>query len=329
MEEQKRLFKIIRKKVSDQFRLADVIEELLDVSSDSAYRRIRGEKELSFSELIILSEHFSLSIDEIIKSKSQKGALFQYIAVNLDEQDSYMEYIQRLLSILTGLKSAQDKEILFTAQDIPFYHFLNYTELMFFKLYAWNDTLTQNHVSYRQFCNNLDKESIVSIYNQMSTAYSCIPTKEIWTNQTIDTILRLMDYHIETGAFDRKETALLLLEQLAQLMDCIAKDAERGHKEEDKKTPFSLYLCSVDFENNFFLTRREGKLACTIKLYTVNSIATDNEPLCLETQKWVEDLISKSILISGTSGKERFRFFQTSKNKIESLINKVELSDFF
>jgi len=64
----------------------------------------------------------------------------------------------------------------------------------------------------------------------------------------------------------------------------------------------------------------------TIRLNNVNGITTDNRVLCLETLKWIDDLISKSIIISGISIKERVRFFQSSKNKIDGLINKIEMS---
>ncbi|MDR2039182.1 MAG: helix-turn-helix domain-containing protein [Bacteroidales bacterium] len=90
MKEQKRLFEIVKSKISGQYRLADIIEDLLGVSSDSAYRRIRGEKELSFSELKKICEKFNLSMDEILNYNSNQGALFHYIPVNLENQESYI-----------------------------------------------------------------------------------------------------------------------------------------------------------------------------------------------------------------------------------------------
>ncbi len=329
MEEQKRLFEIIKTRMPEQYRLADVIEELLGVSSDSAYRRIRGEKELSFSEMVKICKHFNVSVDEVINHQSEQGALFQYTTINLANQDSYVNYIRRLSAILTGLKSASEKELIYTAQDIPFYHFLKYTELLLFKVYAWNDTLTKTHILFKDFCDKLNKDAIIPIYEQMASSYDMIPSKEIWTDQTIDTILRLLDYHMETGAFDTKETVLFLLNQLSLLLDTVNKSAEHGHKGNDKKTPFSLYLSSVDLGNNFMLTRNNGQLACNIRLYTINSITTNNASLCTETEEWISDLISKSVLISGTSSRERFRFFQTSKNKIANLMNKIELAEMF
>jgi hypothetical protein len=160
----------------------------------------------------------------------------------------------------------------------------------------------------------------------MHQAYMSIPSKEIWTGQTIDTILRLLEYYYETGAFERKDTILLLLSQLLNLLDTVKTYADDGHKGGGKEPPFFLYICSVDLENNFMLTKRGNELSCNIKLYTINSMATDNRFLCSETSKWIDDLISKSILISGVSVRERNRFYQSSKNKIDSLISKIELS---
>jgi hypothetical protein len=154
--------------------------------------------------------------------------------------------------------------------------------------------------------------------------YMQIPSKEIWTNQTPDAILRLLDFYVETGAFDRRETVFLLLNQLSALLDTVNSYAGAGYKDDKRQTPFSLYLCSVDLENNFMLARRGEHYTCSVKLYTVNSVSTDNAALCGETAKWINDLMLKSMLISGTATKERFRFFQTSKNKIEELIHKIE-----
>jgi DNA-binding Xre family transcriptional regulator len=326
MEGQKRLFEIVKSKIPGQYRLVDVLEELLGVSTDAVYKRIRGKKELSFSELQKICEKFKLSMDEVLNYKSNQGALFQYAPVNFSEQESYFAYCKRMLETLTFFKSAQEKEVYYTAQDIPFFYFFDFPELMFFKLYAWNDTVSRTPISYDAFCERLDKNTILSLYKQMANAWQLIPSKEIWSNQTIDTILRLVEYYYDIGAFDKKETVLYLLNQLTALMETVKKNADEGCKQGDMQTPFSLYLCFVDFENNFMLIKREAKMSCTIRLFTVNSIVTDNEALCSETARWIDDLISKSILISGTSNKERIRFFLSSKNKIDGLMNKVELS---
>ena len=326
MEEQKHFFEILKTKIPEQYRLADVVEEVLHLSTDAVYRRFRGDKELTLKELLVLCRKYNLSMDEIFSLNANQGVLFNYAPVNFSDQGSYIAYLKRLLETMISFKSAPEKEVYYTAQDIPFYYFFDYTELMFFKLYAWNDTVSRVQKSYDEFCSTLNKESIIPLYRQMANAYQSVPFREIWTNRTIDTLLRLLEYYYEIGAFDNKETVLHLLVQLSDLMDNVKKCANKGYKGVDSTTPFSLYLCSVDFENNFMLIKRGEQMSCTIRIFPANSIVTENKALCSETAQWIDDLISKSILISGTSAKERIRFFQATKNKINELSNRIEIS---
>src|SRR4051812_8026364 len=64
------LFQHIRSVLPQNLSLADEVAEILDVSIDSAYRRIRGEKQLSFEEIQKLSDHFKISVDKILNLKS-------------------------------------------------------------------------------------------------------------------------------------------------------------------------------------------------------------------------------------------------------------------
>ena len=242
MEEQKRLFEVIKSRISDRHKLSDIIEDLLGVSMDSAYRRIRGETELSFSELRTICARFNLSMDDVLNYKSRQTALFHYTPINLSEQEGYIDYMKRLSERLKLLSSAPEKELFFTAQDIPIFHFLKYPELAFFKLYAWNDTVKRKPIPYGKFCDLLDKKRVLPIYEQMHQAYMSIPSKEIWTGQTIDTVLRLLEYYHETGAFETKDMVLLLLGQLNGLLDTVKKYADDGYKG-GKEIPFSLYIC--------------------------------------------------------------------------------------
>ena len=325
MEEQKHLFTIIKTGISDNQRLADVVEEILGKSSNSVYRRIRGETELSFSELLKICNHFNLSIDEIMNYRSGSGALFHYNPLRYSDQESYISQMKRMLDILNVLKSSSDKEIIYTAQSIPFYHLVAQPELACLNLFVWSKALKRLDVSYETFYQNLDKAEILSMYQKIHQAYMAIPSKEIWTIHTIGSLLRQLEYFWETGTFERKDTVLLLLNQLTALMDTIHRYADSGLKGSKLQVPFSMYNCSVDLDNNSMIARKENRLFLFIRLHTVNFIETDSEDLCHATVQWNNGLISKSTLISGeSSAKQRTRFFRRIKDKIEEVANKIK-----
>ena len=312
MEKQKHLFEILKSRISCRQRLSDVIEELLGLSADSAYRRIRGETELSFSELNKICNKFNLSMDDILNYKSSQGILFYYVS---------------LLQIINTLKSDSDKEIISIARSIPFYYSGIFPELAYMSLYSWNNAMNCTKTSYNAFVNNLDKEEIKSIYSQVYCTFNSTPSKEIWNVQTIDHALRILDYYFAVGAFEKKDTILHLLNQLSDLMDKVNQYAEDGHKGGEQKTPFYMYDCSVDLDSNSTILIKGDLLFLYLRLNMFNFIETNNELFCDTALRWNNYLISKSIQISGiSSAKQRYCFFESAKNKIEGLVNKIKNS---
>lgn len=327
MNNQKRLFEAIKSGLPKTLNLADVIAKLLGLNMDSAYRRIRGDKPLSFPELEKISDKFHVSIDEFLNFNTKQNILFQFCPVS--DIHSYIEYMSQLSERFDVLASASEKELLFAAQDIPFYHFLKYHELAIFRIYAWHRTHTRTAESFCEFYNSSDGNTIKSLYEKIYLNYLHIPSTEVWTRQTIDTTIRLLEYYYETGAFDNRDMALLLADQLASMLDAVKQLAIDGYKESVTKTPFSLYACSTDVENDFMMTGNGKEWTCTMKLYAINRIVTGNEFLCSESLKWIESLKAKSILISGnTAFKERLHFFNSEKEKIRILSDKINANFF-
>jgi hypothetical protein len=62
---QKELFQHIKNSLPPNISMVDEIAELLSLSYDSVYRRIRGEKPVALDELKVLCEHFHLSCKAI------------------------------------------------------------------------------------------------------------------------------------------------------------------------------------------------------------------------------------------------------------------------
>jgi len=327
MDKQKLVFEIIKTKLRDNQRISVVIGELLGIGADSAYRRIRGETELTFSELVKICDKFQISLNEILDFTSNKGVLFHYYPIDLlGEHNDYVNQLHQILNLFKAFKPIHNNEITYVARSIPLYYLLQCPELAFLNLYTWNKAFNPSYShSFEFFCHHLNKEKILSLYKRIYQAFMLIPTKEIWNIQTINVTLRLLEYFFESGIFENKDTVLQLLEQLATLMDTVNQYANIGLKNDTTKTPFLMYSCPVDLDSNTILLKKEEQLTYFIRLNTMNFIETTNKHLCNIAQKLNADLVSKSILISGeSSASKRLRFFTNAKNKIEESVRKIK-----
>jgi hypothetical protein len=74
---QKRFFRELKTKLPSNLSLANVVADELNISIDSAYRRIRGESDLSLMEFDILSSKYEVSTDAIL-SRPKHSLSFCY-----------------------------------------------------------------------------------------------------------------------------------------------------------------------------------------------------------------------------------------------------------
>ena len=66
-ELQQQLFVYLKENIPPHLSLVDELCDLLDLSHDSVYRRIRGEKPITLTELKKICGHYHVSIDQLLR----------------------------------------------------------------------------------------------------------------------------------------------------------------------------------------------------------------------------------------------------------------------
>ncbi|MDR1756144.1 MAG: hypothetical protein LBR65_04185 [Culturomica sp.] len=324
MEIQNLFFEMAKSKLPPGHHLADIVCDILGITFNSAYRRIRGETELTVTEFITLCRHFNISVDSIINHKPD-GVLFKYAPLDLRDMNNYYAHMDRLSDLFKTISQSAEKEVCFMVQDIPGVHFLPFLNLRLFKIYTWFRSVNQSRITYEEFVSQVDIPRLSAVFEKIENIYRQTPSTEIWTKDTVKPLLRQLEYYANLHCFERKETFSHLCRQFLELVENVEKYTLQEKKEYNGKTvAFRMYLSSVDIMNDFMITKGDGKNVTAIRLYAVNGVFTSNEYFCTEVETWMQDTIRKSLLLSGSSEMECFRFFQEMKDKITELQEKFE-----
>jgi hypothetical protein len=80
---QQTLFQKINEDLPPHLSLAEELGELLGLSADSVYRRIRGEKPVTLDELKRICDHYRLSLDQLLQTQTD-AVLFQAPGITAD-----------------------------------------------------------------------------------------------------------------------------------------------------------------------------------------------------------------------------------------------------
>ncbi|MDN5203510.1 hypothetical protein QQ008_19135 [Fulvivirgaceae bacterium BMA10] len=321
-------FQCVKEKLPPNYSLVDDIADRLNISNDSAYRRIRGETSLSFDEIQILSSQYDISIDTLFSLKSNSVS-FTYRAINQDGF-SFKDYLASVLQNLTLMTQFENKELIYAAKDIPLFHYFQCHELTTFKIFFWMNMLEDStgYFEHNFDFNQFDEES-VSLAQSIWKAYTHVPSIEIWSNETINVTLRQIEYCWECGLFKQKDQAILLCEKMLEMISHTQKQAELGYKFENIKEAtsgsdnFKLYYNEITISDNTIFFIMDDTRITHITHNLMNILTTTNERFSDQTERYLKQILRKSSLISSVSEKERNKFFLKMKEKITQLMERI------
>lgn len=309
--------------------LVDELADLLQVSTDSAYRRIRGETALTFDEVLLLCNHFKISFDSFTSSTSG-SVTFKYNPINEDES-SFERYLHNILNDLRKIQGFEQKQIIFAAEDIPIFHHFRFNELTAFKIFYWNKSILNSpSLEGKKFDPCVIDSNLVNAAREILDIYITIPSIEIWSDDTVNSTLKQIEFYWESGVFRSKEDALQVCSQVEEMIERIKKQAELSSKfaSEEKmngqENNFVLYNSELMIGNNCILVNIGSNKAAYLSHHTFNAMVTTHHGFCNDTDMWLKNLVRKSILISGVAEKQRYQFFRKIEDKMQQLREKIK-----
>ena len=314
------------KKIDIDQNLVTIIMDHLHLSKSQAYRRLKGVVEFTLSEAAILINIFDIPPNEIfVNEKSINTINFN---ASLRINSSYFDFLQNLQQVIQRVGQLPDAYVQHTSNEFPtFYLFLS-PSLIKFKIYMWNNTFWQDKGRNNKFkFENIPPEEI-ELANEIKEAYLDISTTEYWNLRLTDNTLNQIQYALESGLFENPEDAIGLAEDLRNVYREVANMAQIGQKKlsRDKslkvRGKFQLYLSELPTNIHFLVTHQKGQ-----SLYTTfdkpNFFYTENKATCNYINSWMENLKSKSVLISETGDRTRNKFFHRLDQGITNFTQKI------
>ena len=313
----------MKKKLPSHLSLADEMAELLNISRDSAYRRIRGETILSLDEVGILARKFGLSLDSMLASVNNMVS-FQCI-----KEDQIEESLGRWLqSIITYLEmfahsTESQKSLIFNAKDLPIFHYFQFPGLAAFKMFFWNKFFDRNAFGTSKYKPEEIGREFLALGRKIYEKYAHIESIELITEETLVVTLRQIEYAYDCGLFADPSEPRRLLDECQTMNQHLKKQAATGKKmiygSEEPLGKFDVYLNQVISGDNSISFKLGDQRVCIITTHTFKIMSTTQEDFCQLTDRHLSRIMDKSVLISVVGEKERLKFF----NRIEEEITRT------
>ncbi len=303
----------VRKRLPPNVSFADELAEVLSISRDSAYRRIRGETILSLEEIKILYLRFGISIDQLFSDSSQM-VTFHRRVVSYRDYDLH-KWLNSIIKNLDFLRTFDRRELVFAAKDIPIFHYFRLPELCSFKLFFWMKSLIgYPDFESRNYRNEYVPRELQSLASRVWSHYSTLPSTEIWNEQVVYDTLKQIEFYHECGFFEGRDVGVALCDDLIELLEKVSIEAAAGKKSEGGE--FNLYKNELLIADNTVFAKMGDDRCVYVNQNSLALLVTFQEPFCEQTEEYLRNLTKKSTLISTTAERERNVFFNGMKKRI-------------
>ena len=320
-ELQQQLFKAIKSKIGEDLSLPDEIAKLLDISTDSTYRRMRGEKTVTLDELQLLCSHYQVSLDQLMNVQA-KGIVFQ--GQYLDKTNfRFEEYVTSMMHNMAYMNSFKEKRFYYLCKDLPIFHQYHIREIAAFKWFFYLKTYFQfPGFEKRKFKFSDHPDDLFELEKKVLDLYNQIPSIEIWNLENMNIFFRQIEFYRDGQVFESDKDVYILYEAIEKLWSHLEEQASLGYKfnygDTEKKSigEFKMYFNEVLLGDNNMLVELDGTKMSYISHTTINFMLTKDAAFTENMYGHIQNQMKRSTLISEVSEKERARFFRIIREKI-------------
>jgi hypothetical protein len=322
------LFQRIKEMLASSESLTDTVSEILHVSSDSAYRRIRNETPLVLDEAKLLCEHFHLSLDQVLNTRSN-SVLFENVRIN-NQEYSYEAYLSDLIKLVQFINSFSQKEVIYVTKDIPIFHNFYFKPLIAFRYFFWMKTILQ-HPEYATRTIDLNDvpPAIETMSKELIKGYTGIPSTEILNTESINSLISQIEFYKDSGIFSSGADMKTVYEALKETIQHMKVQVEYGCKflpgenPHTKKTNFNFFYNRVVLGDTTILVKTGDTKTVYLNYDALNYMVTRDVSFCNQCDEDISNLMRRATVISQSSEKQRNIFFGILLAKIEDRLRKL------
>ncbi len=311
------LIKLLKEQTPTEENPVNVLMESLNISKEAAYRRLRGEIQLTLDEAIILAKKLEVSLDNLLEIYWENKYTFHISPIEINS--SIKEYHKTLSEIIYAydyIKSDPACCTYIIGKLLSPTLYFKYKEFSKFTLFKWI-YLVQDSNKYTTLSDVIVPPNLEQLYKPFMDAAIQIPTTYILNDFLFTSIMNDLNYYYKINLLTRDDIAILK-EQTILIINDLEDIAERGTYKGGAEV--SIYIADTYFDISYNYVSGNHFEACGIGVYGLNFLSCQHPKIVQYQKSWIESLIRHSTSISRSGESQRMIFFKRQREKINSII---------
>ena len=289
----------------------------LNISRESAYRRIRGDIPFTVDELITLATKLEFSIDDIYDQEKQNHAFYDFSRIEKNSTNFFLLMLKKYNELLEKLSYAKKVEVMMAFNTFPPPFYTNFLNLFKFTYCKWlyQDNEINRNMSFSEI--HIPDEVIMLQKKMRGNLMKGAGVMLILDMDIFLNMIKEIQYFYQRKLLTNEEM-LLLKEETLRLIEQYEDIVQTGMYGSAK---IQLYLSSLCVNSNTVYYKYDDKIDPLFWIFTVNPVVIQNAEFASMQLKWLNSLKRQSALISQSNEILQAEFFFQQREYIEKYLS--------
>ncbi len=313
------LIRIIKLKVPAGMNPVDVLIDIIPMSKEAAYRRLRGEIDFSLEEVVRITRYFDISIDALRDSEQGKnrfGVQMMCVAEAHLPVDRYQQAVNECIDLLKTLKTHPNAQ-LFVLTDImiPMFPIFKYEMMSKYYMFKWMYRCS-NDLYPGKLKDMYIPDEVTVLHHQFIKEMQDVAVRYICPPE-------LMLSHVREVTYFRKMELLTddevrqIKQETNMLLDEMGSNMMRGKT--SNNMPFSMNLSYFGFDTTCIYYHADTFGVASVHMFGDGFYYYKDPRIVHKMKHMLDALVKNSVLISVSGEKQRLEFMNRQREMIHLL----------
>lgn len=297
---------------------ADALSDILPLSKEAIYRRLRGEVLFTLDEAVTVARELNISLDSM-NIKDINSCTFKVTMPPFDNDPTkaYIESINFVIDIFDE-NNKEGASFFQVRPSLPIYFICRYEHLYKFTHLRWLYLKRNLNPFVKKFGTTIVPKALIDLENQYSDRINSLHTTLLLSELVFEYQLKEILHFYDLGILDKKDI-LLIIGDLHQMINDLEHIIASGRKTNGSK--LNIYLTNAIQETTFGFTEGTKKNIAFIKFIDLNQGITENKEMYNALRNAFYDMKGYAILISESGSAKRTAFFSKQRAIVDEFLS--------
>lgn len=298
--------------------IIDTLTDILSLSKEAVYRRLRGDVQFSYTEVSMISQKLQISLDELVFGTNNYFEFRTLVPQHFEVDKTYAGMLKSSVQALNEEAYSADAHLYMASSDIPLLFIGEHEHLSRFYYYKILHNSGGTDAINKKYAEIEVPQHITDELKIFIDSFWSMNTTFVLSDSMFEQYLKTLRYFIAIELIEKTEVEFIKKDLLAMIDQMETITTTGKHQ---KGSLVTAYLSEINIDSAWGYIKGENNEIAFSRVLLADHVISQNPTVCKIYSDSIDNLKKYAILISQSGSTQRTKYFRKQRLLIEETLS--------